>query len=88
MDSHSKWLEVVPIETITTERTLDVLRSLSTRYGLPKQLVSDYGPQFTSRKFEECMATNGIHHLRSAPYHLAKNGEAERFVETFKQALN
>ena len=56
VDSHSKWLAGVPMETTTTERTLDVLRLLFARYGLPNQLVSDNGLQFTSREFEECMA--------------------------------
>ena len=32
-------------------------------------------------------ATNGVQHVRRAPYHPATNGMAERFVQTFKQAL-
>ena len=87
VDSHSKWLEVVPMKSTTTAKTLEVLRSVFARYGLPKQLVSDNGPQFTAREFEECMRQNGIKHLKSAPYHPASNGEAERFVQTFKRSL-
>ena len=30
---------------------------------------------------------NGIQHYKSAPYHPATNGEAERYVQTFKQAM-
>ncbi|VDI40347.1 Hypothetical predicted protein [Mytilus galloprovincialis] len=30
---------------------------------------------------------NGITHIKSAPYHPATNGLAERFVQTFKQSL-
>ena len=87
VDSHSKWLEVVPMKSSTTEKTLEVLESLFSRYGLPRQLVSDNGPQFTAFEFEECMRANGIKHLLSAPYHPGANGDAERFVQTFKKSL-
>ena len=33
------------------------------------------------------MRSNGIKHIKSAPYCPATNGLAERFVQTFKQAL-
>lgn len=87
VDAHSKWLEVVPMKTNTTEKTLDVLRRMFARYGLPEQLVTDNGPQFTSDEFETCMKANGIKHIRTSPYHPSSNGEAERFVQTFKHAL-
>ena len=87
VDAHSKWLEVVPMSTTTTEKTLDVLRSMFARYGLPEQLVSDNGPQFVSSEFERFMKENGIKHIRTSPYHPASNGEAERFVQTFKHSL-
>ena len=49
--------------------------------------MSDNGPQFTAQEFEACMLANGIKHSRTAPYHPATNGEAERFVQTFKRSL-
>ena len=33
------------------------------------------------------MKENGIKHARTLPYHPASNGEAERFIQTFKQFL-
>lgn len=87
VDSHSKWLEVIPMSSTTTERTLEVLDVLFSMHGLPEQLVPDNGPQFSSAEFEACMKKNGIKHIRSAPGHPATNGEVERFVQTFKQAL-
>jgi transposase InsO family protein len=73
--------------TTTTEKTVEALREVFAQFGLPKQLVSDNRPQFTSHEFGEFLARNGVRHLRSAPYHPATNGAAERFVQTFKQAL-
>ena len=52
VDTHSKWLEVVKMASTTTEKTLDVLRNMFARYGLPEQIVSDNGPQFVSKEFE------------------------------------
>ena len=66
---------------------MDILRSLFARYGLPEQLVSDNGSQFTSKEFEQFARANGIRHIRSAPYHPASNGQVERFIRTMKRSL-
>lgn len=87
VDSHSKWPEVIPVTTTNAARTIEELRKLFATHGLPQQLVSDNGPQFTSDEFRTFMRNNGIKHKRAAPYHPATNGSAERFVQTFKQAL-
>ena len=60
LDAYSKWLEVVPMTTTTTEKTLEVLWSMFARYGLPNQIVSDNGPQFTSTEFEEFMRITSV----------------------------
>ena len=87
VDAHSKWPEVIPMTTTNAARTIEELRKLFATHGLPEQLVSDNGPQFTADEFRTFMRSNGIKHIRSAPYHPATNGIAERFVQTFKQAL-
>ena len=86
-DAHSKWPEVEIMSSTTTAKTITVLRDLFARYGIPRQLVSDNGPQFTSDEFKEFMTSNRIKHIRSSPYHPATNGAAERLVQTMKQAL-
>ncbi|KAG1941992.1 retrotransposable element [Pimephales promelas] len=69
-----------------TEKTINLLRHLWAAYGFPKELVSDNGPPFTSREFEEFLRNNGVRHILSPPYHPATNGQAERVVQTFKKA--
>ena len=87
IDAHSKWGEVVEINSTTSSKTIAVLRQLFATYGLPQQLVSDNGPQFTSDEFAAFLKGNGVQHSRCTPYHPASNGEAERFVRTFKEAM-
>ncbi|XP_056138833.1 uncharacterized protein K02A2.6-like [Lampris incognitus] len=87
VDAHSKWPEVQIMDSTTASKTIMVLRGLFSRHGLPHILVSDNGPQFCSEEFATFLKANGVKHIRSAPYHPATNGLAERFVQTFKHAL-
>ena len=87
VDSHSKWVEAVPMNQTTATKTIEILRNLFAAYGLPEEIVSDNGPQFTSEEFRNFMLSNGITHTRVPPYHPASNGAAERTVQTVKRAL-
>ena len=80
VDAFTKWPEVIQMSSTSSERTIEILRSLFTRYGIPRIIVSDNGTQFTSETFNQFCKGNGIHHKLSAPYHSSTNGEAERFV--------
>ena len=71
----------------TSGSTIAMLRRVFAAYGLPEHLVSDNGPQFTSTEFREFLRSNGVKHIRTAPYHPASNGAVERLVQTFKQAM-
>ena len=87
VDAHSKWPEVVMMSSTTSQSTMEALRSTFSQFGLPEQLVSDNGPQFTSEEFAQFMRGNGIKHILCAPYHPSSNGLAERFVQIFKRAM-
>ncbi|KAL7839170.1 hypothetical protein SRHO_G00258280 [Serrasalmus rhombeus] len=87
VDAHSKWPEIHIMDSTTSSKTIQVLRGLFSRYGIPHSLESDNGLQFCSEEFSTFLKVNGVKHIRSAPYHPASNGLAERFVQTFKHAL-
>ena len=87
VDAFSKWPEVIEMNSSTTAKTIEALRHVFAIHGLPEQIVSDNGAQFISDDFNHFMKQNGIKHLRSAPYHPATNGLAERFIQTFKKAM-
>ena len=87
VDSHSKWPEVITMPRTSTDATISALRKIFYRFGVPHTLVSDNGSQFTSSQFADFCHRNAIAHIRSPPYHPQSNGQAERFVDTFKRAL-
>ena len=84
VDAHSKWPEA---NVMTSTTAISVLREMFARNGIPKQLVSDNGPQFCSEEFARFFRDNGVEHTRTIPYHPSSNGAAERFVQTIKLSL-
>ena len=87
VDAYSKWPEFIPMRSTTSEKTINELYPLICRFGLPSQIVSDNGPQFTSGEFQQFCNRFGIKHITVAPYHPRSNGEAERFVQILKRTL-
>ena len=88
VDSFSKWPEIFIQTTTTSTATIAKLREIFSRFGSPETIVSDNGTQFTSHQFQQFCETNGVEHIRSPPFHPQSNGQAERFVDTFKRALS
>ncbi|CAH8498480.1 unnamed protein product [Schistosoma intercalatum] len=87
VDAYSKWPEIFLMEHPTASCTVSKLRQLFSRFGIPELIVSDNGTQFTSEIFSQFCRQNGIQHIRTPPYHPQSNGQVERFVSTFKNAL-
>ena len=87
IDAGSKWIEAFPMSTSASKATIQCLRTLFGQFGLPGILVSDNGTSFTSSEFQEFLATNGIKHWKSIPYHPSSNGLAEKAVQIVKQGL-
>ncbi len=75
------------MSSTTAGKTIQALCHMFASHGLPEQLVTDNGPQFISDEFDLFMKSNGIRHIRSTPYHPSTNGEAERFIQTFKRSM-
>lgn len=75
------------MKTTTASKTIEVLRSLFSRFGIPHQLVCYNCPQFLSEEYKQFCEQNGIQHIFVVPYHLNSSGEAESFILTFKAAI-
>ncbi|XP_064966400.1 uncharacterized protein LOC135675135 [Musa acuminata AAA Group] len=78
VDYFTKWVEAEPLATITEHQVEKfVWKNLVTRFGLPKAIITDNGPQFAGRRFREFCADHGIQPRFSSVAHPQTNGLAE-----------
>lgn len=88
VDARSKWPEVViENKSPTTSSTINILREVFARNGIPAVLVSDNATIFTSEEFKSFCSRNGIQQKLIAPGHPATNGQAKRYIQTLKHRL-
>ncbi|XP_030025729.2 uncharacterized protein K02A2.6 [Manduca sexta] len=87
VDCSSKWLEVFLMPKTNAQIVIKVLRTTFARFGLPKEIVSDNGPPFTSREYLDFMENNGIKVTFTPAYHPSSNGAAENAVKLCKRAI-
>lgn len=87
IDAYSKWIEIAEMSSTMAKILIKKLREYFARFGLPKQIVSDNGPPFSSEEFRAFCSNNKIEQLFLAPYHPASNGAAENAVKLCKRVI-
>jgi hypothetical protein len=89
MDRLSKAVIVTPCnKTITAEGTAQLyLDNVWRRTGLPQQVISDRGPQFTSKVMQEIWSKLGVKSTMSTAFHPQTDGETERVNQELEQYL-
>ncbi|KAL1462012.1 hypothetical protein MTO96_043276, partial [Rhipicephalus appendiculatus] len=87
VDYYSPFFELEQLKRTTTKDIALVLEPIFARFGVPRTIRTDNGPQFTSTEFKELVQRWGATHTTSSPYYVQSNGMAERAVQTAKQLL-
>jgi cleavage and polyadenylation specificity factor subunit 1 len=88
VDRFTRWPEAIPmkdISTITCARAL--VSQWISRFGIPTEMSSDRGSQFTSDLWTSLTKLLGVRHSRTTSYHPQANGLVERFHRHLKAAL-
>ncbi|KAI2666797.1 Transposon Tf2-6 polyprotein [Labeo rohita] len=80
VDRFSKGCRLIPLPKLPTAmETAELLCNWVFRiYGLPEDIVSDRGPQFTSRLWASFFHLLGVNISLTSGYHPQANGQAER----------
>ena len=87
VDYYSRYIELSKLESISSASIINHLKSTMARHGVPETLVSDNGPQFSSKEFVLFAKDYGFSHVTSSLGHASGNGEFERAVRTIKELL-
>lgn len=88
IDAFSRYAAAKAVPKVKTDDIIGFLvEEIIARYGPPKYLVSDNGPQFVSDKFKEFLQETGIKGSRTTDYHPSANGMDERFNGTIVKIL-
>ena len=82
-----RYVEVQKLSNITSTGVISFLKAVFARHGIPMTLMSDNGPQFSSKEFQDFATTYHFHHITSSPHFPQSNGLAERTVRTMKKLL-
>jgi transposase InsO family protein len=60
VDKFMKWVEAKPKASITIAKTLEFIKEIMYRLGIPNNIITDNGTNFTMRKFRYFCADVGI----------------------------
>ncbi|GKF53232.1 reverse transcriptase domain-containing protein [Tanacetum coccineum] len=77
VDYLSKWVEAKALPTNDARVVVKFLKSLFSRFGAPRAIISDRGTHFCNDKFDKVMSKYGITHRLSTPYHPQTSGQVE-----------
>ena len=86
-DCFTRWVEAFPMQSITTEETMRLLETeLFSRWGIPQQIHSDQGAQFTSPVFIKWCEELGIKKTVTPSYN-PKSNQVERSHKDIKAII-
>ena len=86
-DYYSKYPILRKLNLTTSAAIINHLKSIFAEHGIPESLVTDNGPQYSSREFAVFCNQWGINHITSSPLYPKSNGFIKRMVQTVKNLL-
>ncbi|XP_016164354.1 uncharacterized protein LOC107606856 [Arachis ipaensis] len=88
IDYFSKWIEAQPLAHITVDKVRSFLwKNIICRYGIPREIISDNGRQFTDHKLASFLTNFNIKYHFSSVEHPQTNGQIESANRIILQGL-
>jgi transposase InsO family protein len=78
LDKFTKWIEVKHAASITVAKVVEFIKEIMYMFGVPNNIITDNGTQFTTKEFKDFWAVSGIKINHASLSHPQSNGQVER----------
>lgn len=80
-------MKMALVASISSACVITHVKSIFARHSIPNTVVSDNGPCFSSREWQELAAQYDFKHVTSSPMYTQSNRKAEKGLHILKQFL-
>jgi transposase InsO family protein len=77
-DKFTKWVEAAPVITQDSTAAINFIKSIVFRFGVPHNIITDNGTNFTSKEFKNYYEGLGIKLKFASVAHPKTNGQVEK----------
>lgn len=87
VDYYSRYFELDKLHCTTASAVIHKLKAHFARHGIPQTVISDNGPQYSSKEFDTFASMWEFKHITSSPHYPQSNGLAEKAVQIAKSLM-
>ena len=81
IDKFTKWPEAEAVVSATKNSAIKFLKGITARFGVPNRIITDNGPQFISKLFEDYCEDMGIRICYASSHHPQSNGKQKETMQ-------